>query len=146
MPQQPMHPYFIVPADDTRSCLGARHLAAGGLLTLMPRDGDDAALSWLFGADGIIRLAGNADLCLDVRDVQGGAGLACLGTVLAGKLSQQWHWLAQPGIIVNDLYPKLVLDSADARLAPGNPVQVRARTGAAGQGWSRQAGGPMPSD
>ncbi|WEF34028.1 RICIN domain-containing protein [Pseudoduganella chitinolytica] len=142
---EPMQPYLIVPAGDMLSCLGARHLAAGAPLGLMPRDRDNAVPCWLF-ADGLIRLAGHGDLCLDVRAVHGGAGQACLGTVLAGKLSQHWQWLEQPGVIVNDLYPKLVLDSADARLTPGNPVQVRARNGAAGQDWTRQAPGTGRGD
>lgn len=144
MPQQstrPTQPYLVVPLDDPRSCLGARQLVAGASLALVPCGHDGAAVRWLFGADGIIRLAGHAGLCLDVRNVQGGAGEACLGTVLAGKLSQHWQWHGQPGVIVNDLYPKLVLDNGDAGLVAGAPVQVRAGNGAAAQGWTWRAAG-----
>ncbi|AVR97363.1 RICIN domain-containing protein [Pseudoduganella armeniaca] len=132
--------YLIILVSDSRFCLGVRDVAHAVPLELRPYDEHDATVRWVFGADGLIRPAADAGLCVEARGVCGSAGLACLGTVMPGKLAQ--HWCRDDGAIVNQLYPKLVLDHAGGHVAPGNPVRVRALPAAAARQWRLHALGP----
>lgn len=137
---QPKQAYLIMLASDTRLCLGAREVAPAAPLELKPHDGGDQSLRWLFGTDGLIRPAFDTGMCVEVRAVSGGAGQACLASVMPGKLAQHWHHA--DGAIFSQLYPKLVLDNTDGRMVPGNPVRVCAHAGGAARQWSVRAVAP----
>lgn len=129
----PKQVYFIMLAGDRRFCLGVPDVVPAAALVLKRHDARDATVRWLFGADGLIRPVADASLCVEVRGVSGGAGLACLATVMPGRLAQ--HWRRADGAIVNKLYPKLALDHAYSHIAPGNPVRVRALAEADARQW-----------
>lgn len=136
----PKQVYFIMLAGDHRFCLGVRDVAPAAALELKLHDEQDATLRWVFGADGLIRPVADASLCVEVRGVSGGLGLACLATVMPGRLAQ--HWRRADGAIVNKLYPKLALDHVERHVAPGNPVRVRALAEADARQWRLLAVGP----
>lgn len=137
MLQQPKQSYLIMLAGDSRFCLGAQALAAAAPLALKPHDDHDTTLRWQFDGRGLIRAAADPGLCIEVRDVSGGTGLACLGKVMPGKLAQ--HWRRGDAAIVSELYPKLVLAIAEGTVVDGSPVRVRALSGAAAGQWQLRA-------
>jgi hypothetical protein len=136
----PEQAYLIMLAADHRFCLAARELALAAPLELKALDRHDATLRWVCGNDGLIRAAAAPGLCVEVREVSGTAGLACLGRVMQGRLAQ--HWQRADAALVNALYPKLMLDNTDGRVGHGNPVRVSALSAADAQQWRLRAVGP----
>jgi hypothetical protein len=136
-----MTAYILQSLQNTNLCIGVTSTAPGTFVTLKTLSGAGDKLSqWSMDPNtGVISLASDPTLCLDVQGYDGKQGQVIIATWVIGRTSQQWNWLGAPPTISNVQYPNMVLDNANNTVAPGNAILIWPLNGGTNQKWSKLA-------
>ncbi|OJT21058.1 hypothetical protein BO221_29725 [Archangium sp. Cb G35] len=130
--------YIIQSQQNTNYCFGVLQAAMNQPVVLSYIQGAANPLTqWIMDPNtGLIRLAANQDLYLDVQGTVTQGSQLILSSYIPGRLSQSWNWVGNPPFIANNANPGMVVDNSEDNVSPGNPILIWPQNGGQNQKWT----------
>jgi hypothetical protein len=133
--------YIIQCQQNSNYCIGVTQPSAQQTVILSFLQGaGNPSTQWTMDPNtGLIRLAADPNLCLDVQGTVIQGSQLIISPYVLGRQSQAWNWLGNPPYISNNASGQMVIDNSGGDINPNNPILVWPQDGGANQKWTMLA-------